>query len=38
MEPAISVIAPVLNEAGCLEATLGSIANQNTNIPYELIV
>ncbi|MEA1944945.1 MAG: glycosyltransferase [Euryarchaeota archaeon] len=38
MEPEISVIIPVLNEASCLEATLKSIANQNTNIPYELIV
>lgn len=38
MEPDISVIVPVLNEANCFEATLESIANQNTNIPYELIV
>ena len=38
MEPEISVIVPVLNEANCLEATLESIANQNTNTPYELIV
>jgi len=38
MEPEISVIVPVLNEANCLAATLESIANQNTNIPYELIV
>ena len=38
MEPDISVVVPVLNEANCLEATLESIANQNTNIPYELIV
>ncbi len=38
MEPEISVIIPVLNEANCLEATLQSIANQNTNVPYELIV
>ena len=38
MEPEISVIIPVLNEANYLEATLQSIANQNTNTPYELIV
>ncbi|RLG30599.1 glycosyl transferase [Methanosarcinales archaeon] len=38
MEPEISVIVPVLNEANCLAATLEAIANQNTNTPYELIV
>lgn len=38
MELEVSVIVPVLNEANCLEATLESIANQNTNTPYELIV
>ncbi len=38
MVPEISVIVPVLNEAKNLEATLVSIANQNTNVPYELIV
>ncbi len=38
MAPEISVIVPVLNEAKYLEATLVSIANQNTNVPYELIV
>ncbi|HEY9205795.1 MAG TPA: glycosyltransferase [Candidatus Methanoperedens sp.] len=38
MEPEISVIVPVLNEARYLEATLEMIAKQNTNVPYELIV
>jgi glycosyltransferase involved in cell wall biosynthesis len=38
MVPEISVIVPALNEAKYLEATLESIANQNTNVPYELIV
>jgi glycosyltransferase involved in cell wall biosynthesis len=38
MAPEISVIVPALNEAKYLEATLESIANQNTNVPYELIV
>lgn len=38
MAPEISVIVPVLNEAKYLEATLQTIINQNTNIPYELIV
>lgn len=36
--PELSVIVPVLNEAKYLEATLGSIAVQNTNVPYEVIV
>ena len=36
--PEISVIVPVLNEAKYLESTLDSIVNQNTNIPFELIV
>ncbi len=38
MAPEISVIVPALNEAKYLEATLESIVNQNTNIPYEIIV
>ncbi|HEY9246684.1 MAG TPA: glycosyltransferase [Candidatus Methanoperedens sp.] len=38
MEPEISVIVPVLNEAKYLEATLETIVNQNTNVHYELIV
>jgi glycosyltransferase involved in cell wall biosynthesis len=38
MAPEISVIVPALNEAKYLEATLESIANQNTNVPYEIIV
>ena len=38
MHPEISVIVPVLNEGRYLERTLASIANQNTNTPYELIV
>ena len=36
--PETSIIVPVLNEAKYLESTLDSIVNQNTNIPYELIV
>jgi glycosyltransferase involved in cell wall biosynthesis len=38
MELEISVIVPVLNEATNLEATLRSIADQNTNTDYELII
>jgi len=38
MHPEISVIVPALNEARYLKRTLASIANQNTNTPYELIV
>ncbi len=38
MEPEISVIVPVLNEADLLEGTLESIASQNTSTPYEPIV
>ena len=38
MHPEISVIVPALNEESYLERTLASIANQNTNTPYELIV
>ncbi len=38
MHPEISVIVPTLNEARYLKRTLASIANQNTNTPYELIV
>jgi glycosyltransferase involved in cell wall biosynthesis len=38
MEPELSVIVPVLDEAKYLEATLASIKDQNTNKPYELIV
>jgi len=38
MHPEISVIVPALNEEMYLERTLASIANQNTNTPYELIV
>ncbi len=38
MAPELSVIVPALNEAAYLEATLRSIAEQNTNVPYELIV
>jgi len=34
----ISVIIPVLNEDKYLESTLQLIVNQNTNVPYELIV
>ena len=38
MEPELSVIVPVLNEANYLEATLQTIVSQNTNVPFELIV
>ncbi len=38
MHPEISVIVPALDEERYLERTLASIANQNTNTPYELIV
>lgn len=38
MPPEISVIVPVLNEEKYLVRTLQSIANQNTTIPYELVV
>jgi glycosyltransferase involved in cell wall biosynthesis len=38
MHPEISVIVPALNEESYLKRTLQSIANQNTNTPYELIV
>ncbi len=38
MEPELSVIVPVLDEAKYLDATLASIMEQNTNKPYELIV
>ncbi len=38
MEPEISVIVPVLNEAKFLRETLEAIVNQNTNVPYELVV
>ncbi|MDO9097968.1 MAG: glycosyltransferase [Candidatus Methanoperedens sp.] len=38
MYPELSVIVPVFNEAKYLEATLQTIVNQNTNVPYELIV
>lgn len=37
-KPELSVIVPVLNEAKFLKSTLESIANQNTDIPYEIIV
>ncbi|HID27147.1 MAG TPA: glycosyltransferase [Methanosarcinales archaeon] len=38
VNPIISVIVPVLNEEKYLEPTLQAIKNQNTNVPYELIV
>ena len=38
MYPEISVIIPVLNEERYLERTLQSIADQNTTIPYEVVV
>ena len=38
MAPELSVIVPALNEANYLEATLRSIEEQNTNVPYEIIV
>ncbi|KAF5415141.1 MAG: hypothetical protein C5S48_06575 [Candidatus Methanogaster sp.] len=38
MHPEISVIVPTLNEERYLKRTLASIANQNTNTSYELIV
>jgi glycosyltransferase involved in cell wall biosynthesis len=37
-KPEISVIVPVLDEAKYLEATLLSIVEQNTNVPFEIIV
>lgn len=36
--PAISVIVPSYNSAGSIQACLESISNQNTGIPYEIIV
>jgi hypothetical protein len=38
MHPEVSVIVPTLDEGSYLERTLTSIANQNTNTPYELII
>ncbi len=38
MEPELSVIVPVLDEEKYIEATLASIADQNTNKQYEVIV
>ncbi|MCX9073478.1 MAG: glycosyltransferase [Candidatus Methanoperedens sp.] len=38
MEPEISVIVPALDEAKYIEETLLSIVNQNTNVPFELIL
>jgi glycosyltransferase involved in cell wall biosynthesis len=37
-KPEISIIVPVLDEAKYLEATLLSIAGQNTNVSFEVIV
>ena len=38
MDPEISIIVPTLNEEKYLEATLITLSNQNTNVPYEIIV
>ncbi len=38
MNPQLSVIVPVLNEAKYLEETLKTISDQNTNVPFELLV
>ncbi|MEA3324458.1 MAG: glycosyltransferase [Euryarchaeota archaeon] len=38
MHPEVSVIVPTLDEESYLERTLASIATQNTNTPYELII
>lgn len=38
MEPKISIIIPTLNEEKYLQTTLECLSNQNTNVPYEIIV
>jgi GT2 family glycosyltransferase len=37
-EPAVSVVVPTHNRAGYLEVTLGSLADQPSGVPHEVIV
>ena len=38
MQTEISIIVPTLNEKKYLDTTLKALVNQNTNVPYEIIV